>query len=120
MEEFGSTSKLFKKKKILEGYKTDGTMWEAPLNDAIKHIKSNGVWGFFRFKEKEIHLWFRKNVKERELQRVLAHEMGHWFNPHPHDMCKEEQKAVQYEFVTEFAYDVTKHLIEGVKKGVLK
>jgi len=118
--EFADGSDLYKKKGLVEGHLPDGTMWQWPLEVAVKYVRKRGAWGFYRINDKEIHVWFRKNVREKELQGVLAHELGHWMGPHHKDLAKEEIKAEKYEFVTAFAHDVTNHLIEGIKEGVLK
>jgi hypothetical protein len=118
--EFAEGTEIYDKKGLVEGHMPDGTMWRHPLEDAIKHIQKRGAWGFYRFNDKEIHMWFRKNVKEKKLQTVLAHEMGHWMEPHHRKLSKEEVKAMKYEFVSAFSHDVTNHLLEAVKEGALK
>jgi uncharacterized protein YjaZ len=116
--EFGGNSTLYKKKGMIEGWMPDGNKWKLSLEDAIKYIRARGVWGFYRIDDMEIHLWFRKNVRKKELQAVLAHEMGHWMRPHHYSLAKEEEKAAKYEFVSSFAHDVSEHLIGAVKEGI--
>jgi len=120
LTEFAEGTELYEAKGLVEGHMPDGSMWQWPMEDAIKYIQKRGVWGFYRINEKEIHIWFRKNVRKKELQGVMAHELGHWMNPQHRKLSNEEKKASKYEFVASVAHDLTNHLLEGVKKGVLK
>jgi hypothetical protein len=120
LTEFGRGSRLFEKKGIIEGHMPGDSKWKWPLEEAIKHINGRGVWGFYRFDDNEIHLWFRKNVTMKQLQAVLSHEVGHYMSPHHRNLNAEETKAMKYEFVASFAHDVAHHLIDSVKKGVIK
>jgi hypothetical protein len=118
--EFASETEKFKKKGVISGHTPDGKGWEFPLEDAIKSINKRGVWGFYRFQSKEIHMWFRKNAKSKEIKAVLVHELGHWMDPHHRKLDKEEDKASKYEFVYAFAEDIWTHLSNLIEKGEMK
>jgi len=63
--------------------------------------------------KKVIHIWVADYAKERDILRMLSHEIGHIQRPYKRIKSDEEAKAEVYSAVTLIAYDIMKDLQKG-------
>ena len=50
------------------------------IKSFTRHIKNQGMWGFYNYKLKTIYFWADKNVNIEMAVHFFAHELGHHFN----------------------------------------
>lgn len=89
---------------FMVGFDREGKKYEYKIAD---FCKTPGIkcWGFLRNK-KEINLWVDADCPMADLTALVAHEYGHYLEPHYKSSKREEIKAGRYEAAARFAYNV--------------
>ena len=113
MVKFLRTEGKISRKDALEsfmvGYDGDGNKYEYKISDFCK-APTLKCWGFLKNK-KEINLWVGDDCPMDDLTALVAHEYGHYLQPHFKSDKKEEGKAGQYEYAARFAYNVASDIL---------
>ena len=107
----GKISRKDALKSYMVGFDTEGKKYEYKIEDFCREPKIK-CWGFLRNK-KEINLWVDTDCQMADLTALIAHEYGHYLQPHYKLNKKEEMKAGQYEIAARFAYTIATEILLG-------
>ena len=89
---------------FMVGFDCEGKKYEYKISDFCK-APTLKCWGFLKNK-KEINLWVDVDCPMADLTALVAHEYGHYLQPHYKSSKREEMKAGEYETAGRFAYNV--------------